>query len=72
VKLLQVTVISAVLVTAGASPAQAATVDWAQAGYAATNTSYNPSESVINSSSIAQLKARWAATPKPGTAAAWP
>lgn len=42
------------------SPAMAAAIEWAQPGYAAGRTFYNPDESVINAGSINDLGHRWA------------
>lgn len=52
-----------------ATPAAAAPppANWAQDGYGPGNTSYNPAESVINSSTVGKLKTRWTVTPKSGT-----
>jgi outer membrane protein assembly factor BamB len=55
------------LATGTAVPARAATVDWAQAGFAATNTAYNPAEAVINASTIGRLRPGWAVTPAAGS-----
>jgi outer membrane protein assembly factor BamB len=39
--------------------------NWAQDGYGAGHTFYNPAESVINSSTVTKLKTRWTVTPAP-------
>ncbi|GAA0815071.1 outer membrane protein assembly factor BamB family protein [Spirilliplanes yamanashiensis] len=49
-----------------AAPARAAVTDWAQPGFDATNSAYNPGESVINGGSVGTLKARWSVTPRRG------
>jgi outer membrane protein assembly factor BamB len=51
-------------VTTGGGPASAAAGGaWPQAGFGATNSAYNPAESVLNASSARRLKARWSVTP---------
>ncbi|OJF13806.1 outer membrane protein assembly factor BamB family protein [Couchioplanes caeruleus] len=51
--------------TLGALAAAAAPPEnWTQDGYGPGHTFYNPSESVINSSTVAKLKTRWTVTPK--------
>lgn len=50
-----------------AAPAHAAGADgWTQDGYGPGHSGYNPAESVINSSSIADVKLRWTVKPGPG------
>lgn len=62
--------LAAVLVAAApvAGPAEAATprTAWTHDGYGPGNTGYNPDESVVNASSIKQLKQRWSVTVGPG------
>ncbi|MEU4244120.1 PQQ-binding-like beta-propeller repeat protein [Actinoplanes sp. NPDC026619] len=52
----------------GAVPAQAKPppASWAQDGFGPGNTSYNPTESVINAGSIGRLKLRWTVASAPG------
>ncbi|MFC3386740.1 outer membrane protein assembly factor BamB family protein [Couchioplanes azureus] len=50
---------------APAAPAAAAPPEnWTQDGYGPGHTFYNPSESVINSSTVGKLKTRWTVTPR--------
>ncbi|WP_306213647.1 outer membrane protein assembly factor BamB family protein [Actinoplanes sp. RD1] len=42
----------------------AAAGTWSQDGYGAGHTFYNPGESVINSSTVRQLRTRWTVTPR--------
>lgn len=58
----------AALVCLTAVPAQAASSPpaWTQDGYGPGNTGYNPAESVVNATTINQLKLRWTARPGPG------
>jgi outer membrane protein assembly factor BamB len=60
----------AAILTAAAAPAQATalapTSNWMQDGYGAGNTGYNPYESQLNLSTIADLRLRWSATPGSG------
>ena len=53
--------LTAILGTAGAVPAMAATPpsQWAQAGYGPGHNYYNPQESVLNGSTIKKVKQRW-------------
>lgn len=58
---------TAFLTAAGlVSPAAAAgpAENWAQDGYGAGHTFYNPDETVINSGTVQKLKTRWTVTPK--------
>jgi outer membrane protein assembly factor BamB len=55
------------LVAGGATAAAAGGPAWAQDGYGAGNTGYNPSEPTINASSVAKLKLRWTVAPVPAT-----
>ncbi|MEU7907895.1 PQQ-binding-like beta-propeller repeat protein [Actinoplanes sp. NPDC049118] len=50
---------AAMLSAPAAAAAAPATAQWAQPGYGAGNTYYNPGESVINAGSINSVKLRW-------------
>ncbi|GIF19971.1 hypothetical protein Ate02nite_27010 [Paractinoplanes tereljensis] len=64
--------LAALLLTIGLGatvPAQATPppASWGQDGFGPGNTSYNPSESVVNAGSIGRLKLRWTVTSSSGT-----
>ncbi|WP_199512925.1 outer membrane protein assembly factor BamB family protein [Nucisporomicrobium flavum] len=60
------TVLAGLVLPSSPSNAAAPTANWAQDGYGPGHTSYNPAESVINSSTVGKLKTRWTVTPKAG------
>ncbi|MEV4709157.1 PQQ-binding-like beta-propeller repeat protein [Actinoplanes sp. NPDC049316] len=61
------TALAGLVLPASPSPAAAPPENWAQDGYGPGHTSYNPTESVINSSTITKLRTRWTVTPEPAT-----